>query len=149
MDVIHDFEDFLTLLQKHRARYLIVGGMAFIFHAKPRYTKDMDLWVEFEPENILRVNRALSEFGTSMLLSEDRDDEIMQIGVAPDRIDLLMRIEGLQFDEAWKMRVEGPYGKANANWVDLKTLLAIKSGIDRPRHQEDARVLREVVKKLK
>ena len=48
MDVIHDFEDFLTLLQKHRARYLIVGGMAFIFHAKPRYTKDMDLWVEAE-----------------------------------------------------------------------------------------------------
>ena len=149
MDVIHDFEDFLTLLQKHRARYLIVGGMAFIFHAKPRYTKDMDLWVEFEPENILRVNRALSEFGTSMLLSEDRDDEIMQIGVAPDRIDLLMRIEGLQFDAAWKKRVEGPYGNANANWVDLRTLLAIKNRIDRPRHQEDARILREVVKKLK
>ena len=46
MDAIQDFEDILELLDKYHARYLIIGGLAFIYHAKPRYTKDMDLWID-------------------------------------------------------------------------------------------------------
>ena len=69
MDTIADFEDLLLLLHEHEARYLIIGGLAFIYHAKPRYTKDMDLWVEPEPGNIQRANRALAEFGRPTLLA--------------------------------------------------------------------------------
>jgi hypothetical protein len=64
VDTIHDFEDMLELLDRHRVRYLIIGGLAFIYHAKPRYTKDMDLWLDSEPENVERANIALSEFGS-------------------------------------------------------------------------------------
>ena len=46
METIRDFEDMLFLLHKYKARYLIIGGLAFIYHAKPRYTKDMDLWID-------------------------------------------------------------------------------------------------------
>lgn len=46
MDTVRDFEDLLELLGRHRVRYLIIGGLAFIYHAKPRYTKDMDLWID-------------------------------------------------------------------------------------------------------
>lgn len=46
METVHDFEDMLLLLEKNRVRYLIIGGLAFIYHAKPRYTKDMDLWID-------------------------------------------------------------------------------------------------------
>ncbi|MBW2264264.1 MAG: hypothetical protein JRG91_20045, partial [Deltaproteobacteria bacterium] len=60
METIRDFEDMLELLEKHEARYLIVGGLAFIYHAKPRYTKDMDVWVDFTPENVECANRAIS-----------------------------------------------------------------------------------------
>lgn len=49
MNAIQDFEDMLQLLEKHRVRYLIIGGLAFIYHAKPRYTKDMDLWIDPAP----------------------------------------------------------------------------------------------------
>lgn len=63
MDTVQDFEDLLELLERFEARYLIIGGLAFIYHAKPRYTKDMDLWVGPDPENVLRANRALAEFG--------------------------------------------------------------------------------------
>lgn len=52
METIHDFEDMLLLLEKHRVRYLIIGGLAFIYHAKPRYTKDMDLWIDPSLENV-------------------------------------------------------------------------------------------------
>lgn len=48
METIHDFEDMLLLLEKNRVRYLIIGGLAFIYHAKPRYTKDMDLWIDLD-----------------------------------------------------------------------------------------------------
>ncbi len=144
MESIRDFEDMLELLDRHGVRYLIVGGLAFIYHARPRYTKDMDLWLDFTPGNVERANRALAEFGATTLLGADRDDEILQLGFAPDRIDFLLRIEGMSFDEAWSRRIEGAYGGVTANWIDIDSLIAIKSAIDHPRHQEDARVLRQV-----
>jgi len=52
MRAIRDFEDMLTSLERHQVKYLIVGGLAFIYHAKPRYTKDMDLWIEPSDENV-------------------------------------------------------------------------------------------------
>ena len=64
MDTVQDFEDILALFAEHRVRYLIVGGLAFIFHAKPRYTKDIDLWVDSDHDNVRRANRALRDFGS-------------------------------------------------------------------------------------
>lgn len=144
MDSIEDFEDLLELLGSFDVRYLIVGGLAFIYHAKPRYTKDMDLWIDADPENVEKANRALAEFGSPYLLDPDRPEEILQLGVAPNRIDLLRSLEGVEFDTAWNRRIEGRYGDARALWIDLESLIAIKSRIDDPRHQEDARVLRLV-----
>lgn len=144
MEAIKDFEDILELFETHGVRYLIIGGLAFIYHAKPRYTKDMDLWVEFSPENLERANVALTAFGSPGLLNLKKDDEVLQLGFAPNRIDLFLRIAGVQFADAWKTRVQGSYGTARANWLDIDTLLRIKSGIDKPKHQEDARVLRAV-----
>ena len=144
MDTIHDFEDMLELLDRHRVRYLIIGGLAFIYHAKPRYTKDMDLWLDAEPENVERANIALSEFGSPQLLDPDDRDEILQLGAGPNRIDLLRETVDLGFAEAWNRRIEGTYGRARACWIDLDSLIAIKSKIDHPRHREDVRILRMV-----
>jgi hypothetical protein len=134
----------LELLERFEVRYLIIGGLAFIYHAKPRYTKDMDLWIDPDPENVVRANRALAEFGSPHLLEVERPDEILQLGVAPNRIDLLREPGGLNFDQAWPQRLESRYGRARAYWIDIESLIAIKSQIDAPRHQEDARVLRLV-----
>ena len=144
MDTVQDFEDLLALFERHEVRYLIVGGLAFIYHAKPRYTKDIDLWVDPEPENVARANRALAEYGSPFLLEAGRRDEVVQLGVAPNRIDLLQEPNGLEFAVAWSRRVEGRYGHARANWIDLDSLIEIKSHIDHPRHREDVRVLRMV-----
>jgi len=144
MEAIEDFEDLLALLDKHNARYLIIGGLAFIYHAKPRYTKDMDLWIDPAAQNVKRANRALAEFGSPLLLDPKKPEEIVQLGVAPDRIDLLLRIPGARFETAWKKRIRGRYGAARANWIDIDTLIRLKSRIDDPRHREDARELREL-----
>ena len=148
MKTVRDFEDILSLFAEHEVRYLIVGGLAFIYHAKPRYTKDMDLWVDADPGNVVRVNRALAEFGSPELLDPDRPDEILQLGADPNRIDLLRDVIDIDFARSWERRIRGRYGDAPANWIDLDSLIAIKSRIDHPRHQEDVRVLR-MVKALK
>ena len=90
MDVVHDFEDILDLFDRHGVRYLIVGGLAFIYHAKPRYTKDIDVWSEPERENLIRANRAL--------------DEVLQIGVAPNRIDIPNGSAVLEQNSCWPHR---------------------------------------------
>jgi hypothetical protein len=141
VETVADFEDLLELLDQHRVRYLIIGGLAFVFHAKPRYTKDMDLWIAPDSENVVRANAALADFGSPYLLDTDDLEEILQLGVEPNRIDLLRKPEGIAFDDAWARRIESLYGRAKACWIDLDGLIAIKKRIDHPRHQEDARIL--------
>lgn len=141
-----DYEDMLTLLNAHQVKYLIVGGLAFIFHAKPRYTKDMDLWVEGSSENINCANCALTEFGSPTLLDFDNPKQVVQIGMAPNRIDILVDVEYITFEKAWQKRIMSSYGQSDAFWIDMESLLQIKSSIDHPRHQSDAAVLRKILK---
>ncbi len=149
MDTIQDFEDILELLNKHQVRDLIIGGLAFIYHAKPRYTKDMALWIDPASDNVESTNAALSEFGSPFLIDPKDVKEILQLGVAPDRIDFFLHVKGARFETAWEKRMQGKYGTAKTNWVDIDTLIKIKRQIDNPRHQEDVRVLREVKKRTR
>ena len=146
MRTVPDFEDLLELFEQFEVRYLIVGGLAFIFHAKPRYTKEMDLWVENTSENVKKTNEALSVFGSPTFLDFDKPDQVLQIGIELDRVDLLVNLEGVSFETAWSKRIQGQYGGVPANWIDIESLYTIKSLIQHPRHQEDARVLAEVMR---
>ena len=145
MDTIEDFEDFLFLLNKFKVRYLIIGGLAFIFHAKPRYTKDMDVWIDPEIGNIKNINRALAEFGSPYFISLPmQKDEILRLGVAPDRIDIFLRLSGVEFANAWDNKIESAYGSVDTYWIDIDNLIKTKKGINSPRHQDDVQVLLKV-----
>lgn len=104
----------------------------------------VEIWVDPRPDNVGRVNAALSEFGSSYLLTANRLDEILQIGVEPDRIDILQRLEALEFPDAWANRITDCYGEATAFWIGIDDLIRVKAAVDHPRHQDDVRVLREV-----
>ena len=144
MDTVRDFADLLEALERHGVKYLIVGGLAFIYHAKPRFTKDLDIWVEPTEANLEKANRALAEFGSPSLLDIGRPESILQIGLSPNRIDILQTIEGASFEQSWPRREVAAYGTAPANWIDLDSLIAIKERIPDPRHQADAQDLRKV-----
>jgi hypothetical protein len=146
MQAIQDFEDMLSLLNKHEVKYLVVGGLAFIYHAKPKYTKDIDIWIDAAEDNVFKVNRALEEFGSPSFLTPNHPEEILQIGIEPDRIDLIQNLEGVAFSSAWNNRITDRYGDTSAFWICIDDLIRLKSRIDQPRHQEDARILREVKK---
>lgn len=149
METISDFEDILQLLLKHKVEYLIIGGLAFIYHAKPRYTKDMDILVGPGFENIQKTNKALAEFGCPHLLSSKEKNKILQIGLPPNRIDIMLQIPGVRFKSAWQKRVNGYYGKASVYWIDIDSLIRAKRNLKNPRHKEDVLVLLKVKDFLK
>ena len=96
----------------------------------------------------VKANCALEEFSSPLLIMPDEFEQIIQIGVAPDRIDILLDIPGVQFDTAWRKRIVDNYGAIETNWLDIDSLIRAKQKINNPRHKEDVRVLLEV-KKLK
>lgn len=106
-----DYIDLLELFNQHGVTYLIVGGYAVIFHAEPRATKDLDVFVATNEDNARAVCDALREFGAPMndITVDDftHPDRVIQIGIAPVRIDIKTRVEGVEFADAWAHRVEG------------------------------------------
>jgi len=109
-----DFEELLGCLKRHEAKFAVVGPHAVAYHAKPLYTKDFDLLVEPNAANGERVVAALEEFGFGGLGIAAADfasvGRILQMGVPPNRVDLMTSIDGVDFDEVWSGRVEGAYG---------------------------------------
>ena len=79
-----DFKEFIESLNKHKVRYLVVGGYAVAFHGYPRYTKDLDIWIELSPDNAENALKALEEFGFESvgLKKEDflEEDQVIQLG---------------------------------------------------------------------
>ena len=110
MFVNSDFTDLLKLFSDNNVRYLIIGGYAVIQYAEPRYTKDLDLWISTDTANAASVYAALRAFGAPLagLTEDDFSEEgyFYQMGVPPVRVDILMGIPGLEFDQAWNKRVE-------------------------------------------
>lgn len=145
MSVNSDFSDLLSELNAGDARYLIVGGYAVFFHGQPRYTKDLDVWVEPSAENAVRVVEALRRFGAPLhdLSVADLSSPgiTFQMGNAPNRIDILTDVASLSFPEAWSRRVEGRYGVQRMWLLSRADLIANKRAVGRPQDLEDVRLL--------
>jgi len=102
-----DFRDMLAALRDAGARFIVVGAHAMAVHGVPRATGDIDVWIARDPDNADRVLSALVHFGAPLsTLGISRDDllldeQVVQIGVPPRRIDILTAISGVSFDEAY------------------------------------------------
>lgn len=122
-----DFKEFLQLLNDNNVRYLIVGGVAVALHGYPRYTKDLDIWIEMEPENANRLIQALDQFGFGPLNLVAADflveDQIIQLGYPPYRIDLLVTISGVVFSECYPSRKIMNLDGIQVPVIDRKSLL--------------------------
>src|SRR5215475_3399560 len=109
-----DFLDLLRALLAADVRFLVVGAYAVAIHGRPRATKDLDIWVEPSVENAPKVIRALIDFGAPLMGLIAKDIETpgvgLQIGREPLRIDILTKISGPSFAEAWPDRIEAPFG---------------------------------------
>lgn len=136
-----DFLDMLSALSEEEAEYLIVGAYALAVHGLPRATGDLDIWVHRSPENAGRVWRALSGFGAPLdsLTQADLSSEglVFQIGVAPQRIDLLTSIDGVEFETAWPDRLETEVSGLTVPVISRQQLAANKRASGRPQDLAD------------
>jgi len=141
-----DFQDILRAFNAHKVKYLVVGGYAFGVHLEPRTTKDIDLWIQTDPENAKAVFQALAEFGAPIAgMSPDdfMDGTIFQMGRPPERIDILQKIDGITFDEAWVHRLEGLIdGETTALVISREDLIRNKLASGRDQDLLDVRSLR-------
>ncbi|MGH9606126.1 MAG: DUF6036 family nucleotidyltransferase [Terracidiphilus sp.] len=146
-----DFKDLLRALNANAAKYLIIGGHAFGVHLEPRTTKVLDLFIRSDAENAKAVFRALAHFGAPLQgISEADfvDGTFFQIGVPPDRIDILQRIEGVSFEEAWANRVEGLIdGEVPAFVISKDDLIRNKLATGREQDLLDVKKLRALSRK--
>lgn len=149
----HDYEEFIAAFNAYGVRYLIVGAHALAFHARPRATKDLDLLVAREPENAENVLAAIRQFfgGAEMgYTAQDvlDPDWVIQLGIAPVRIDLLTELDGCpDFDDLWGRRVQATYGDVPANYIGLD-LIRAKESADRPQDRADLVTLRRLKARL-
>ena len=143
--VNRDFSDLFAALNDADARYLLVGAHAVAFHAEPRYTKDLDVWVDATPDNARRVMAALRAFGAPLECASDADfaqpGVTLQIGVAPNRIDVATQIDGVAFADAWPNRVESVYGEQRIWVIGRADLVTNKRAAGRPQDLLDLTVL--------
>ncbi|HKY36754.1 MAG TPA: hypothetical protein VJN18_12480 [Polyangiaceae bacterium] len=143
-----DFEELLGWLNARKVRYLIGGAHALAYHARPRATKDLDLFVAPTRANAERFIEALSDFfggpPPSYVSVETLLDAnlIVQLGVAPVRVDVLSHFGTLTFAEAWRTRVDARFGSVDAHYLGRDQLIAEKIFFDRPQDRADVAVLR-------
>ncbi|CAN5619745.1 nucleotidyl transferase AbiEii/AbiGii toxin family protein [soil metagenome] len=136
-----DFREFIELLIKNKAEYLIVGGYAVGIHGHPRYTGDLDVWLNATPLNADRILLSLNDFGFSSfkLTQEDftKPGNVIQLGYPPLRIDLLTAIDGVTFEDCFTNRKEVVIDGLTVNFIGYKDLLKNKKESGRPRDIDD------------
>ena len=145
MKINSDFRDLLRSLNAAGVKYLVVGGYAVMVHTEPRYTKDLDLWIEPEIGNARALLLALSAFGAPIaeVTAEDfTESEIFyQIGVDPVRIDIMTSVTGLEFAAAWGRKITVDFSGVEAP-VLSRADMAAKIASGRARDRRDVRQLR-------
>ncbi|MCA9247482.1 MAG: hypothetical protein KDA42_10215 [Planctomycetales bacterium] len=141
-----NFKDMLAALNDAEADYLVVGAYAMAAHGCPRATGDIDIWVRPTDDNAQRVWKALRQFGAPMSKVGVDDfatpDVVFQIGVAPQRIDVLTSISGVEFADAWPSRLTVDLGGLQARVISRNHLLENKLATGRPKDVLDADILR-------
>jgi hypothetical protein len=146
-----DQKDLLAAFNAHGVKYLVIGAHAVGVHAEPRGTKDLDVFIKADEENSKAVFAALAEYGAPLegMTPDDFNDKptsVFQLGVEPDRVDILQGIAGVTFDEAWSSRVESLLDKdIPAHILSLDHLIENKIASGRHQDLADVEKLREVV----
>ncbi len=142
-----DFKELLSLFEKHRIRYLIVGGYAVMKYSEPRFTKDLDVWIATDPENADAVYAALKEFGAPLanLTADDFTHQayFYQMGRPPLRIDIMMSISGVKFEEAWEKREVVKLDDLKISFISRSDLIRAKEASGRPQDKIDVEKLKE------
>ena len=136
-----DYLELLRYLNDNKVRYLIIGGYAVIQYTEPRYTKDLDIWIEPSKANAKKVLKALTDFGApvdNLSISELATPGLIYVfGIPPIRVDLLNKPSGATFATSWKTKIKVDVGGVVANFISKAALIRLKRAAARPQDLAD------------
>lgn len=153
LNLERDIEDFINLLNENSVEYLLVGGYAVAVHGYQRNTKDIDFWIRPSKDNAQKVFKSIKDFGLDFLdfKAEDfeKEDQIFYFGKAPNRVDLITSIEGVNFDDAYKNKIVVEYKGLDISIISDDYLIANKLAAGRPQDIVDASEIKKHKNKKK
>ncbi len=145
MALHQDFKDLLAVFAQEQVRYLLIGGYAVAFHSRPRFTKDIDLWLDPSSDNVERAAVALQLFGAPADVVETwrnaAADEIVFLGRPPVRVDLLRQVSGVDFAHAFARRDRAEWDGTPVSVIGIDDLIASKRAAGRPQDLLDVQAL--------
>ena len=145
MNLSKDCKEFIALLRSEGVDFLVVGAAALAAHGRPRYTGDIDLWIRCDTETSQRMERVLERFGfgsTGLRASDFAEpNKVIQLGVAPNRVDILTGLTGLEFEAAWNKRIDLPLDDETLPFLDKDSLRDNKKATGRPQDIADLEAL--------
>ena len=145
MEIQQDFKELLELLNAHNVEYVIVGAYALAFHGVPRFTGDIDLLVKPDLDNAKNILAALKKFGFGSLGLNESDfnepDKVVQLGIAPVRIDLITSLTGVSWQKAYSTKVAGKYGDLKVYYLSKDELISNKITLGRKKDLADVEAL--------
>jgi predicted nucleotidyltransferase len=151
MEISKDFREFIELLNEYGVKYLVIGGYAVNFHGYPRYTRDIDFWIWMTKSNIDKLLRCLQEFGFGDLNLKMEDfmspENIIQLGYEPNRIDLLVDVDGVSFEECYERRKADIMGGIKVDILSRQDLVTAKTTAGRLQDLADAEQLKKLGQK--
>ena len=148
-----DFKEFIALLNRHNVRYIVIGGYALAFHGHPRYTKDIDIWIDAKEDNAKCVLETLRDFGFGTVDLDIQDfiseDNIIQLGYPPNRIDILTSAKGVVFEDCMSSSHRIEIGGVEICFLDIQSLIRNKQETGRLQDLADVEALEKLLKKQK
>ncbi|MCL4849019.1 MAG: hypothetical protein KJ066_20895 [Acidobacteria bacterium] len=141
MELAPDFDEFIGSLTAHGVEFVVVGAYALAFHGAPRFTGDLDILIRPTLDNAARLLAAVAAFGfpvtelSPAAISDGR--RMLQMGVPPVQIHVMSAISGVEWDEVWSDRVEGPLGGHSVHFLGRDTFLRNKRAAGRPKDLAD------------
>jgi predicted nucleotidyltransferase len=146
MNLEKDFNDFIELLNKYEVEYMVIGGYALAFHGEPRFTGDMDIWIDVSEDNADKMLAVIHEFGAASLgftRQDFLDDSIIkQIGQPPLRIDILGAIDGVRYSDAVKDKQYFKSKELSIPYIGVKDFIKNKEAVGRKKDLKDIKKIR-------
>ena len=143
-----DYRDMIVCLLEAGVDFMLVGGYAVALHGWPRTTFDIDFWILANPENAKSVIRAIRAFGAPLMNLTEKDFHkpgmVFQIGVAPQRIDIISAVSGLDYVDASRRAVKMNVDGLEVKVISLDDLIVNKRASGRPKDMADALALEKL-----
>jgi hypothetical protein len=147
MQLSTDLREFIELLNSRGVEYIIVGAHSLAFHGKPRFTGDLDILIRPTPGNASRLASVLQDFGFGAEFNQLdflQENQVVQLGRAPHRIDLLTSLSGVQIDEAFSTKVAAEIDAIPVGILNKELLIKNKQAVGRPQDLADIESLRDL-----